>query len=314
MSWTLTRDPREYLAEAGDFLRASPVRHTVELTVAGELASGVPGAPHGEPPLFGWWRPHGGAVTAAALHTPPFPLLLTPGAAGQDRDEALRALAAELARSKRPLPGVNGPEDAAGFFAARWQELTGAAATVEMRVRLHHLAGLAWPDPRPPGRARLATEADRGLVTAWLGDFAAEAGVPSADALGVAGRLREGGLTLWEADGRPVSVAGCHRPAAGVVRVGPVFTPPEQRRHGYGGAATAAVSQAALDAGAAAVVLFTDLANPTSNALYARLGFRPVGDRVMLSFASVTCSSPRCTSAPSGRPPSLSSCPAPWTR
>jgi RimJ/RimL family protein N-acetyltransferase len=45
-----------------------------------------------------------------------------------------------------------------------------------------------------------------------------------------------------------------------------------------------AVSQAALDAGARDVVLFTDLANATSNALYQRIGYRPVADRVEWSF------------------------------
>ena len=69
-----------------------------------------------------------------------------------------------------------------------------------------------------------------------------------------------------------------------MVRVGPVYTPPGLRGRGYGGAATAAVSQAALGAGAREVVLYTDLANPTSNALYQRLGYRPVEDRVVLSF------------------------------
>jgi predicted GNAT family acetyltransferase len=71
-----------------------------------------------------------------------------------------------------------------------------------------------------------------------------------------------------------------------MVRVGPVYTPPELRGHGYAGAATAAVSQAALDDGIREVVLYTDLANPTSNALYQRLGYRPVEDRVVLSFTS----------------------------
>jgi predicted GNAT family acetyltransferase len=87
---------------------------------------------------------------------------------------------------------------------------------------------------------------------------------------------------LWEADGVPVSMAGLSRDVAGVVRVQAVYTPPEHRRRGYGGAITTAVSQAALDAGAAEVVLFTDLANPTSNALYQRLGYQPIGDRVQL--------------------------------
>jgi predicted GNAT family acetyltransferase len=79
-------------------------------------------------------------------------------------------------------------------------------------------------------------------------------------------------------------MAGNTRPAAGVVRLGPVYTPPELRERGYAGAVTVAVSQAALEAGARHVVLFTDLANPTSNALYQRLGYRPVEDRVELSF------------------------------
>jgi predicted GNAT family acetyltransferase len=70
-----------------------------------------------------------------------------------------------------------------------------------------------------------------------------------------------------------------------MVRVGPVYTPPELRRRGYAAAVTAAISRAALDAGASAVLLFTDLANATSNALYQRLGYRPVEDRIELSFS-----------------------------
>ena len=81
---------------------------------------------------------------------------------------------------------------------------------------------------------------------------------------------------------------------AGVTRTGgghgprrtAVYTPPEQRGRGYGGAVTAAVTRAALDAGADDVVLFTDLANPTSNALYQRLGYRPVEDRTVVEFKS----------------------------
>jgi predicted GNAT family acetyltransferase len=83
-------------------------------------------------------------------------------------------------------------------------------------------------------------------------------------------------------------MAGRTRPAAGVVRIGPVYTPPEQRRRGYGGAVTVAVTQAALGDGAASVVLFTNLANPTSNALYVRLGYRPVSDRLQLNFEAAS--------------------------
>ncbi|HEX3925459.1 MAG TPA: GNAT family N-acetyltransferase [Streptosporangiaceae bacterium] len=89
-----------------------------------------------------------------------------------------------------------------------------------------------------------------------------------------------------EVDGTAVAMAGALRPAAGVIRVAPVYTPPARRRRGYGGAVTAAVSRAALNAGASDVILFTDLANPTSNALCQRLGYRQLEDRVVLTFDS----------------------------
>lgn len=72
-------------------------------------------------------------------------------------------------------------------------------------------------------------------------------------------------------------MAGVTRKVAGHIRVAPVYTPPRYRGNGYAAAAIWAVSQAALDAGACDVVLFTDLANATSNALYQRLGYRPRG-------------------------------------
>ena len=79
-------------------------------------------------------------------------------------------------------------------------------------------------------------------------------------------------------------MAGLTRLSAGQVRVGPVYTPPGLRGNGYAGAVTCEVSQAARDAGAGQVLLFTDLANPTSNALYQRLGYEPVEDRAVWSF------------------------------
>jgi predicted GNAT family acetyltransferase len=91
-------------------------------------------------------------------------------------------------------------------------------------------------------------------------------------------------VTLWLVDGEPVSLAGRTRTVAGMARVAPVYTPPAHRGRGYGAAATAAVTRAALDAGVEELLLYTDLANPTSNRLYARLGYKPVEDSVSLSF------------------------------
>ena len=63
------------------------------------------------------------------------------------------------------------------------------------------------------------------------------------------------------------------------------YTPPQLRGRGYASAATAEVSRAATDAGAEEVLLYTDLANPVSNSIYQRIGYREVEDRIVLSFA-----------------------------
>jgi predicted GNAT family acetyltransferase len=91
-------------------------------------------------------------------------------------------------------------------------------------------------------------------------------------------RIAECSVWVWEdAAGRTVHFTGASPPAFGVGRIGPVYTPRDQRGRGYAGATVAAASRALLEQGAR-VCLFTDQANPVSNALYERLGFRPVVD------------------------------------
>jgi GNAT superfamily N-acetyltransferase len=285
MTWTLTADLGEYLAVAGGFLRSRPVQNTIQLVALDSLEAHGPFAFGDVAPLFGWWRSGAGPVTAALLHTPPFPVLLTrlPADAGANpAGDLARALAS---RGVEQLPGVNAEQGDAEAFAAAWCGLTGAAWREFRRSRLFRLGQLVAPDPSPPGAARVAAAADRALLESWFAAFRREMpdlGGPGADM--IEDRLRHGGMTLWEAEGAAVSLAGSSRPAEGVVRLGPVYTPPDQRGRGYGGAVTAAVSGAALGAGAAHVILFTDLANPTSNALYRRLGYRPVEDRLVLEF------------------------------
>lgn len=81
-------------------------------------------------------------------------------------------------------------------------------------------------------------------------------------------RLEYGGLVLWEVDGVPVSMAGRTQALAGICKVAPVYTPPQQRAHGYGTAVTAAATRHAVDTGAPEVLLFTDATNPVTNSIY----------------------------------------------
>jgi RimJ/RimL family protein N-acetyltransferase len=286
MAWTLTDDISHYLAAAGDFLRSSPVRHTIQLSAAETLLARGGSAFGDIAPLFGWWRPaagaEAGAVQSAFLHTPPYPALLTRLPA-----DSVQPLAEALVARRRQLPGVNAEQGDAKAFAAAWAALTGATAGLFRTSRLFRLGELAPPWPLPRGAARVAAAADRDLLESWLAAFTEEVGDMGGRIPGtVEDRLSYGGLTLWEIDGTAVSLAGVTRAAAGVVRIGPVYTPPDQRQRGYAGAVTVAVSHAVREAGVREVVLFTDLANATSNALYQRLGYRPVEDRVVLRFAA----------------------------
>jgi len=278
----MTTDTGRFLAVAGEFLRADPAGNSVMLTVTEDLrVSGAAAA--ASTPLYGWWQPAGDPVAAAFMHTPDFPLMLS----RVNGPEAAR-LAGELAGAGRRVHSVNVGQEAADAFAVAWRDRTGDAVAVHRRMRLFRLGELRPPRPGPEGTARLAAGTDCDLLAGWFGAFTREVGDPPGEDqhAAVTERLGYGGLTVWEAGGVPVSVAGRTRAVAAMVRVGPVYTPPELRGHGYAGAATVAVSQVALDAGVREVVLYTDLANPTSNALYQRLGYRPVEDRMVFSFTS----------------------------
>jgi hypothetical protein len=91
-------------------------------------------------------------------------------------------------------------------------------------------------------------------------------------------------LYVWDDDG-PVSMCGVGGPTPNGVRIGPVYTPPGLRRRGYASACVAAASQAQLDAGRQFCFLFADIANPTSNHVYLKIGYEPVSDVSVYRFA-----------------------------
>ena len=93
----------------------------------------------------------------------------------------------------------------------------------------------------------------------------------------------DGAWLVWDDDG-PVSLAAYGNPTPSGTRVGPVYTPPEHRGRGYATSLVAELTAERLAAGLAFCFLFTDLANPTSNAIYARIGYEPVADWDQWSF------------------------------
>jgi predicted GNAT family acetyltransferase len=225
-------------------------------------------------------------MVGAALRTPPHNLVVLQPADGR----AIEALAGAI---EEELPGVVAAVPEVDAFASAWTHRHGLTAVPVFDQRIYALHRLRPPRPTP-GAERLADAADRELVLSWIKAFADEALHGDDDENGsrlersVDARLASAdtGVALWEVDGTPVSLAGFGGPTPNGIRIGPVYTPPELRGNGYGTAVTAAVTQRMLDRGHGFCFLYTDLANPTSNAIYMRIGYEPVCDSREIAFVA----------------------------
>jgi predicted GNAT family acetyltransferase len=275
-------DARAFLDTAGAFLERREAEHNLLFGVAATLIAD-PDRSMTAPPQFPVVR-RGTDVVAAGLMTPPYNLVLS----WTDDRDAMAALAEELGRARVHVPGLTAPPQMARAFADAWVGPHGVSAVRTMAARIYRLERVI-PPRGVPGRLRIADASDRDLLVAWTDAFLTEAlgrRDPMQPAEVVDGALRSGSriFYLWKHDGHPVSMAGVTGPTPHGIRVGPVYTPPADRGHGFASALTAAASQAQLDEGRRFVFLFTDLANPTSNRIYQAIGFEPVIDIDHWSF------------------------------
>jgi predicted GNAT family acetyltransferase len=188
-------------------------------------------------------------------------------------------------RVRPDLRSVGGPDATAEVFADEWLRLGGPPATVVMRQRLLKCDELVEP-PATPGAHRLARAADVPLLRGWGEAFTDEATPGGVRIDHVTTRVLAGLLHVWEVGGRPVSMAAVTAPEAGVARVQLVYTPPTERGRGYAAACVAAVTREQLAQPGRVCMLYTDAANPTSNAVYERLGYREIGTATDLAFAA----------------------------
>lgn len=281
--WYLTEDVHEFFARAGDFLRSRPALHTTALTTIEQVRTDGPGASFAQDPVLGWLE-EAGEVTAAFFRLTPQKLLSVTPLAPEQAD----GLAAHLVGLGHRPPGVSAVGSTATVFAEAWQRHTGATSTFRTAINLYRLGTLTPPEPIPAGRGRPVGEQEHEHLMQWCRDLTKDLGEEitiNADTWANT-RFGEKSYTYWETpDGTPVSMAGVNPMVGGQVRVDPVFTPADLRGRGYAGAVTVAVSRAALDAGATDVVLYADPNNPTSNALYQRIGYRLLSDWGVYNFA-----------------------------
>jgi len=264
-------DAASFLAAAEAFLVEREALHNLPLAIARTCAADP--ARYPRPKYFAVVE-DGARIAGVAAMTPPHKLQIyvPPGA-------AVDAVADDLAASEWTPPGVHGPVAASEAFAATWCARRGLRAEPSMDLRAFELTK-ATPAPLVRGRMRPAEDADLPLVQSWYRAFLDEArrAASTITPEEMARRaVTDRRLFVWDDDGAVTQTALVGSTPNGA-RIGAVYTPPDRRRRGYATALVEAVSRHALAEGKRFCFLFTDLANPVSNSIYPKVGYRPVAD------------------------------------
>lgn len=272
------RDAETFLQAAEAWLLAAEAENNLMLGIAlGARGRAVDG------PLPPYWATvrSNAQVVGCACRTPPYRLVLS-----RLPSEAIDALADDVAAMYGTLNGVHGPTHQAEAFASAWTARRGCSSSVKFRMRAHALTRVTPLPHVAPGELRQASADDTALVRRWIGEYVRDTGVDdSAD--DVAERtIGRGSVYLWVDGYTPRAMVAYGRVTTTGCAIYGVYTPPDCRHRGYATAAVAALSQRLLEGGRKFCSLYTDLANPTSNSIYAKIGYEPVRDDTEMSFAS----------------------------
>jgi GNAT superfamily N-acetyltransferase len=270
-------------SDAGEYwenVRELLLRREAENCMAIGTAQTIIDQPHTYPTYHLFSVEHGGAAVGAGWMTPPHPL----GLSAMPCDAI--PLLVEHARTIAPISGVFAPTATAIEFETAWLSATGCSVSSRMAQRLFSLSELA-DVPSVAGTFRIASEPDRALLEDWHHGFIVDCKLQGdrQSAIDACDRgLQTASRYVWQVGRDIVSMVGFGGPTPSGIRISWVYTPPEQRGRGYASAVVAAMSRKLLGEGRKFCFLYTDLANPTSNAIYQRLGYQPVSDSMHISF------------------------------
>lgn len=268
----------DFLIKTGDLLRSDEARYGLIYGIA-RLVDANPHHYGEEDPLFCTVN-DSNSISALTWRTPPYPVGLAWHAG--DPEEAVSLLIEAVHSRWAKIPGVAGHREVADPFADRWCRNFGASIESTMAQRIYRLDSVNNV-PSVPGRMRLATLADKHLVSGWMRAFIVEAASPTSQNIperDITPFIEKGTIYLWEHSKNPVSMVMKGRPTDHGMSVTLVYTPPELRRNGYATTCVASVCRDILRSGYDFCTLYTDLSNPTSNSIYMQIGFKPVCDSV----------------------------------
>lgn len=215
-----------------------------------------------------------GILLGAALMTPPRHLIIA-----RMPDSALVALTDYLLKESITVPGVVGPKSTTQLFADHWRNQTGKSSRLKMSQEIYTCERVVV-QVSSRGHLRPAIESDEALLVEWSGEFCREAGIEDEieyTKARIPSEIAKQSLYVWS-NYQVVSMAVVQRETACGICVSMVYTPPHLRRQGYATSCVAALTQRMLDSGKRFCCLYTDLTNPTSNAIYQKIGYQSICD------------------------------------
>jgi predicted GNAT family acetyltransferase len=204
-------------------------------------------------------------------------------------DEAVRALADQLFFDQVNFPGAVGPVATVESFAKIWAGITEKKFKIGMSQKIYQLNKVISAKA-VGGRLIVASAEHQDLITQWVYAFSLESlphennSIERAKEFAVH-KIPKGEVFIWQNEaGKPVSMNAVGRPTKQGISVSAVYTRVEYRKQGFASAVVAGTSQRMLDQGKKFCVLYTDLANPTSNKIYQDIGYKEVATSVMYLF------------------------------
>ncbi|GAA3402501.1 GNAT family N-acetyltransferase [Paenibacillus hodogayensis] len=283
MEWKQYDSARLLLDKAGDLLERDEAANSLLLGLLDTLARQENSGPLATAPLVASVDDDRGRPVLVLLLNA---INLIVYGNGPEQAQAVRVAVSHLVRWNRHVPGLVGSVEVARQFAEEWAEAAGKTAVVKMNQRVHRLDAVN-PVRISPGRLQLAGEDDAALIAGWVHEFAESVG-ERMTAEEAKTRTREAiagsTLFLWTDAGKAVSMAKKTRPTRSGIALSLVYTPSELRGKGYATSCVAALSQRMLDEGRQFCCLYTDLSNPISNGIYAKIGYKPVQDSIQYRF------------------------------
>ncbi len=209
------------------------------------------------------------------------------------QEPQIKSLVHLLLKNNLTIPGAVGPALTADAFSKIWSNATNEKYTLAMRQKIYQLNEVQTPR-QTSSQLRLAEKSDTELVAQWLLEFSIESLPHQPTTIEkmmelTKIKIQKQEAYLWlDQNNTPVSMNLIGRPTQNGISISGVYTPINLRKNGYASALVAQTSQAMLNAGKKFCVLYTDMANPTSNKIYQKIGYNEIATSKEFIFTNST--------------------------